>query len=233
MTNAIEQTKITMYDAFNAMKAGGRWLIKKENCEAFESALEEHLEGLRLELERWKLSDKKTGEMIQFKQAEQKREREQHEETQRQLHRMTQERDDIQGRLHAVDHAFSEQGSLVWRQGEEISRHKIALNIAGEELIRAQGVARQHLDDCRSAEKLSDSLDEKLRDAQSVIAHQEQLIVGQRLAIADLYMRRSGFKSPTSRVSHKKCVCPNPGNIAIGLSDPHNRYCCACYGIVE
>lgn len=71
---------------------------------------------------------------------------------------MTQERDDIQLRLHAVDHAYSAQSTLVFDQAAEINRHKVAINIAGEELIRVQGIARQHLDDCRSAEKLSDDL---------------------------------------------------------------------------
>jgi hypothetical protein len=87
---------------------------------------------------------------------------------------MREERDAAQRRVQAVDHAYFNLDQ--------------ASKIAGEELIRVQGIARQHLDDCRSAEKLSDSLDEKLRDARSVIAHQEQLIAGQRLAIAELYM---------------------------------------------
>lgn len=50
MTSKIETTRLAMYDAFHAMKDGGRWLIKKANCEAFESALEEHLEATRQDL---------------------------------------------------------------------------------------------------------------------------------------------------------------------------------------
>lgn len=176
MTNATEQTRITMYDAFTAMKAGGRWLIKKENCEAFESAMEAHLEALRLELDRWKLSDKKTGEMILFKQGEAQREREQHQETERRLHLMTQDRDDCQKRMQAVDHAHFNLDQ--------------ANKVAGEELRKAQEQARRDRQDCIEAEKLSDSLDERLRDAQAVIGRQEQLITGQRLAIADLYLAK-------------------------------------------
>lgn len=108
--------------------------------------------------------------------------------------KIKQERDEIQGRLHAFDHAFDQQSLLVGRQTSEIGKVYELNRIAGEELIRVQGIARQHLDDCRFAEKMSDELDEKLRSAQAVIGQQEQLITGQRLAIAELYMERSGFK---------------------------------------
>lgn len=163
MTNAIEQTKREMYRNLKLINVSLKKGFKPVNgMHHFEIAMEAHLEAQRVELCRVFGA----------------------------LGRMTQERDDIQGRLHAIDHKYGEQTTLVFDQAEEINRHKVALNIAGEELIRAQGVARQHLDDGRSAEKLSDSLDEQLRDARQVISHQEQLIVGQRLAIAELYMAR-------------------------------------------
>jgi len=113
----------------------------------FEAALEEHLEALRQENVRGITA----------------------------LSSMIEERDQIQNRLHAVDHALFNLDK--------------ANKIAGEELARAQTAARENLEDCRRAEKLSDSLDESLRDAKQVIAHQELLIVSQRLAIADLYMK--------------------------------------------
>lgn len=50
MTSKIEETKREMYRALAALKSGGRWLLKKANAEAFESALEEHLEASRQEL---------------------------------------------------------------------------------------------------------------------------------------------------------------------------------------
>lgn len=50
MTSKIETTKREMYRALAALKAGGRWLIKKANCEAFETALEEHLEEVRRQI---------------------------------------------------------------------------------------------------------------------------------------------------------------------------------------
>lgn len=144
---------------------------------------------------------------------------------------MTEERDQIQQRLHAIDHAYCEQSNLAGAQTREIERLNELNRIAGEELIRVQGIARQHLDDVShassviganraeinslrlqleardqtisdlrkkygrdredvmSAEKMSDELSEKLLNANSVIAQKELLIVGQRLVIADLYMR--------------------------------------------
>jgi hypothetical protein len=50
MTSKIESTKREMYRALAALKAGGRWLLKKANAEAFESALEEHLEEVRRQI---------------------------------------------------------------------------------------------------------------------------------------------------------------------------------------
>jgi len=47
MTSKIETTKREMYRALAALKSGGRWLLKKQNAEAFEAALEEHLEETR------------------------------------------------------------------------------------------------------------------------------------------------------------------------------------------
>lgn len=52
MTSKIESTKRQMFIALAKLKAGGRWLLKKENADAFEAALEEHLEVTRQELQR-------------------------------------------------------------------------------------------------------------------------------------------------------------------------------------
>ncbi|MNQ26401.1 hypothetical protein D3C85_396380 [compost metagenome] len=204
MTNAIEQTRISMYDAFNAMKAGGRWLIKKANCEAFETALEEHLEELDRQAKhlmskgvcglifgsahQWSVS----GNFDSVKAVE--RLIAEKDDLALRLSAMTQERDDIQSRLHAIDHAYCEQSNRVSVMDKMIDNLRTASAAAGEELIRVQGIARQHLDDCRSAEKLSDELSEKLTLATSVIGQQEMLIAGQRHAIAELYMERAGLK---------------------------------------
>lgn len=184
-TNEIEKTKRALYACLDRIRRAGKH--RKLTAE-FEERLEEHLEQLRTELLRWKNSDKKSAEAAQFKQAEQKREREQHEDVERRLHLMTEERDQIQQRLHAIDHAYNEQSNRVSIMDKMIDNLQVANKAAGEELIRAQSMARQYGEDCRSAEKHSDDFSEKLRDAQAVIGHQEQLIVGQRLAIADLYL---------------------------------------------
>lgn len=125
----------------------------------FEERLEEHLEALRQD-----------GEWMR-----------------KQLATIRQTNVDIQERLQAVDGAYFEQSKLVVAQAEEIRQLKAAAQIAGEELQRVQGISRRNLEDCRSAEKCSDDFSEKLRDAQSVIGHQEQLIAGQRKAIADMH----------------------------------------------
>lgn len=233
MTNAIEQTRIAMYDAFTAMKAGGRWLIKKENSEAFESALEAHLEALRQEIRAVETRNNTQRVMIEA-------DCDIIEGLNARLSSMKQERDDIQGRLHAIDHAYSEQSMLVGSQALEIDRLKIAAQVAGEELQHAQSVSRsrdtevkaarqlltgrdeiigefraeltrvreislRNLDDCRSAEKLSDDLSEKLTQATTVIGQQEQLIVGQRMAIAEMHMTGRSATATLHRLGYSDC----------------------------
>ena len=87
----------------------------------------------------------------------------------RRLAEMTKERDECQERMRAVDETY--------RKSQE------ALVIAGDELRRVQAVAK----DCLDAEKLADDLSEKLGAATTVIGQQEQLIAGQRKAIADMH----------------------------------------------
>lgn len=56
MTSKIETTKREMFIALAKLKAGGRWLLKKQNAEAFETALENHLEEQRLLIIRQRLA---------------------------------------------------------------------------------------------------------------------------------------------------------------------------------
>lgn len=174
MTNAIEQTKHQMYVDLKRFEhmVGSTHLFK-----TFQDSLEAHLEELR----------KANSGLVEMFVKEKT-------DVEIRLMSMTQERDDIQGRLHAVDHAYNEQSNRVSIMDKMIDNLREANGIAGEELIRVQGIARQHLDDCRSAEKLSDEFSEKLTHATTMIGQQEQLIAGQRHAIADLYMKRAGVK---------------------------------------
>lgn len=173
MTNEIEKTKRALYGCLDRIRRAGKH--RKLTAE-FEERLEEHLEELRQEVAREYQLRRSAMQRI--------------EEHVEKFSKLLEERDQIQQRLHAVDHAHFEQSRRTGEMARHIERLKDLNRIAGEELIRAQGVARQYLDDCRSAEKHSDRFSEQLRDAQAVIGHQEQLIVGQRLAIAELYMAK-------------------------------------------
>lgn len=170
MTTEIEKTRRALYDCLDRVRRAGKH--RKLTAE-FEERLEEHLEEFR------KLTERLRGYGQKYLAD---------------VTSMREERDQIQLRLHAIDHAYNEQQK--------------AIGIAGEELIRVQDIARQYLDDCRSAEKLSDELDEKLRSAQAVIGQQEQLITGQRLAIADLYLagrRVSSAVATLQRLGYTDC----------------------------
>jgi chromosome segregation ATPase len=199
MTTEIEKTKRALYGCLDRIRRAGKHRVLTAE---FEERLEEHLEVLRQHE-----NNLSRNCLAHLENAGQ----------------MRQERDQIQQRLHAIDHAYlgsqtalgvagdcirdtqavnREYQRLIKERDDQIVALKESLEAnrdrvesllnqnkaSGEELIRVQGIARQYLDDCRSAEKHSDEFSEKLRDAQAVIGHQEQLIVGQRLAIADLYL---------------------------------------------
>lgn len=242
MTNAIEQTKREMYTDLKRFESmvGPTHLFK-----TFQDSLEAHLEELRKDSA---ASQARIGEL--YSEVQQWKDIAALRLTN--LSAMTQDRDDCQKRMQAIDHAYCEQSNLVTNQAREIDVLKCGAQAAGEELIRVQGIARQYLDDLKdstrenaalhnsafhastvigannieikslreqlaardqtigelrkkygrdredvmAAEKLSDSLDERLRDAQAVIGHQEQLITGQRLAIADLYLAKHRAPKP-------------------------------------
>lgn len=193
MTNAIEKTKRALYDCLDRIRRAAKHRVLTAE---FEERLEEHLEELRKDAA---LSQARIGELYSSRQQWQ----DIAADRLTNLSSMTDERDQIQQRLHAIDNAYHEQQKAVKPlraqfvvqvrtirgQQQTIENLKSANAAAGEELIRAQGMARQYSEDCRSAEKHSDRFSEQLRDARQVIAHQEILIVSQRLAIADLYMK--------------------------------------------
>lgn len=186
MTNDIENTKRELYGCLDRIRRAAK---HRALTAQFEERLEEHLEALRKEL------DFQAGHTS----------------------KMREKNDEIQQRLHAVDHAYNQQSLVMVGQSKEIDRLKEAARVAGEELRqcqtnvrhwreeagklnskitafesddifqKAQREARQYLADCRSAEKLSDDLSEKLTNATTVIGQQEQLIAGQRSAIAGMH----------------------------------------------
>lgn len=169
MTTEIEKTKRALYDCLDRIRRAGKHRVLTAE---FEERMEEHLEVLRQHENNLKRNCLSHLEAVG---------------------QMRQERDQIQQRLHAIDHAYNEQSKLAGAQAREIERLNELNRIAGEELIRVQGIARENLDDVRTAENLSDDLSEKLTHATTVIGQQEQLIAGQRHAIAELYMARAGL----------------------------------------
>jgi chromosome segregation ATPase len=211
VTAKIEQTKRDMYNDLKRFESmvGSTHLFK-----TFQDSLEAHLEELRKENA---LSLAMAGSMRE-------------------------ERDAAQRRVQAVDHAYFEQSNLVGQQAAELDRVKLAAQTAGDcirdmnttnrayqidiKSLREQLQARDETigqlrkvygrdrEDVMSAEKLSDELSDKLRDAQAVIGRQEQLIVGQRLAIAELYMRRP--KAAEEKCAHSygnHLGCPECGEV--------------------
>lgn len=188
MTNAIEQTKREMYDDLAILK--GRieinYSIKDmlRGMDEFEHALEAHLEELRKQTssamgvgggggQRFVYGDYDSIKAAQKIVID-------GEDARRRLVEMTQDRDDCQKRMQALDHAHFNLDQ--------------ANKVAGEELRKAKEQSRTDRQDLMEAERLSESLEERLRDAQAVIGKQEQLINGQRLAIADLYMVKNQRK---------------------------------------
>lgn len=181
MTNAIEQTKRALYACLDKVRRAAKHRVLTAELE---ERLEEYLEELRID--RVRLTENRRDDL------------------ERKLAAMTEDRDQILQRLHAIDHAYNEQSKAenplaaqfevqvktILCQEKTIENLKSANKAAGEELMRVQAIARQQLDDVRSAEKLSDELSDKLTQATTVIGQQEQLIIAQRLAIADLYMAK-------------------------------------------
>ena len=185
MTNAIEQTKREMYEHLDVLKYAYRNNPKAMLFGHFDSALEAHLEELRKLMV---LTPTQQGEEVVSLRMR--------------LSAMTQDRDDCQKRMQALDHAHFNLDQANKVAGEELQRCQTNLrhwrDEAGKLDARVRSfesgdIHKKYLrdrQDLMEAEKLSDSLDERLRDAQAVIGHQEQLIAGQRLAIADLYLAK-------------------------------------------
>lgn len=174
MTTEIEKTKRALYDVLDRIRRAGK---HRRLTAEFEERMEEHLEALRLD-------------RVQFTETLR-------DDLARRLVAMTEERDGAQQRLHAVDHAYNEQSLRNGQQAREIASLYEANKIAGEELQRVQEFSRRNLKECQSAEKLSDDLSEKLTHATTVIGQQEQLIAGQRKAIADMH----------NELAHRRVIC--------------------------
>lgn len=174
MTTEIEKTKRAMYADLKRFEAmvGSTHLFK-----TFQDSLEAHLEELRKAMV---LINESTVACAHHSA-------ESFLDLETRLSAMTEERDQIQGRLHAIDNAYCEQSNMVSRMASEIDNLKVANQAAGEELRKAKEQSRIDRQDLISAEQCSDDFSEKLTHATTVIGQQEQLIVGQRSAIASMH----------------------------------------------
>lgn len=115
MTNAIEQSKQSMYKWLEAAKKTAMCSEHSISLKWMEECLEAYLEELRLDHEALHVTARERFDSIQLL------ERANADLAQR-LGAMTQERDAIQGRLHAVDHAYDKSQRANGVAGDEIRR---------------------------------------------------------------------------------------------------------------
>jgi len=144
MTNAIEQTKREMYKRLAQMKETASYgLAPSLSLQEFEIALEAHLEELRKALVAVNSS---TVACAQHSA-------EAFIEMEGRLAKMTNERDAIQLRLHAVDHAYSESQKAVGNQMSVIAslQDRLAIN---EREKREEGTSGSACGDRGSSAKL-------------------------------------------------------------------------------
>lgn len=218
--STIEQAKQEMYTALANLK--GRieinYSIKdmQRGADEFEGILEEYLERMRQDHDALQATARKRFEDIQSLD-------EASSDLGLRLAKMTQERDDIQGRLHAVDYAHTNLDLANKIAGEELkncqrdlSQWKDFARQLHALKTRYYEQSKRDRDDVIQAEKLSDDLDEKLRASQAVVGHQEQLIAGLRLQLAkDIGKSEAdGSVSPYMRGFNEsgRSPCPFPIN---------------------
>lgn len=114
MNNAIETTRHAMYECLEVLRA---FKDRPTLLGYFETHLELHLEELRKQL---KTANEDTQGANILK-----------DEFQQRLMRMTEERDQIQGRLHAIDEAYDKSQRALGVSGEEIRRLQALLQLRG------------------------------------------------------------------------------------------------------
>lgn len=169
----IEETRRALYDALAKIRKAKK---HPKATDALETALEDHLEAMR----------KVRGEQVDKSDREIQRLLRECLDKDQQLKDLRQDRDECQERMRVIDEAY--------RKSQE------ALLIAGDELRAVQEVNGAHVIEIRSLRAQLEERDEtisklrktygtdsQLSDARAVIGQQEQLIAGQRKAIADMH----------------------------------------------
>lgn len=120
------------------------------------------------------------------------------------------DRDQIQQRLHAIDHAYLEQSQRNGEQARQIEKLEEIAMIAGEELIAAQESSRKHAGEAdKTRKQLSDAM---------------VLVRRQRAAIGHLFMRLTEQKEQTNKPGPICKFCQDTGFITIGVCSSW----CAC-----
>lgn len=192
MTTEIEKTHRALCDVMDRVRRAGK---HRRLTLQLEDALKAHLE----EIQKFEYPDLK-----------------------RRLAAMTEERDGIQGRLHAIDHAYFEQSQRNGEQARQIEKLEELNHIAGEELIRVQEVARQNLEYLSAVQSrceiLSDAYEyQKQLTRSACVAERESwvqireltgLVTSQRQAIADLYLagrRANSAVATLQRLGYTDC----------------------------
>jgi chromosome segregation ATPase len=212
MTNEIENTKRLLDHCLGrVIRAGKHRVLTAELVER----LEEHLEALRKELDfqaehtsKIRQANTEIQERLHavdrayFEQSQRNGEQARQIEKLEELNRIAgEELQHVQSVSRFRDIEVKSGRQLLAGRDETIAELRA-------ELTKVREISRRNLEDCRSAEKCSDDFSEKLRDAQAVIGHQEQLIVGQRLAIAELHMVVRSAKSAVAtlkRLGYTDC----------------------------
>ena len=187
----IEETRRALYDALAKIRKAKK---HPKATDALETALEEHLEELRASTSK---DTARIGELYSSEEQWKKIAIERRDA----LREMTQERDDCQARMRTIDEAYAKSQQALVIAGDEL---RAVQEVNGANRIEIESLRRQlderdgtilklrrddnhYKQDCIEAEKLSDELSEKLSAATAVIGQQEQLIAGQRKAIADMH----------------------------------------------
>lgn len=126
MTNAIEQAKQSMYKWLEAAKQSSSNAVSEHSISMkwLEETLEAYLEELRLDHEALHVTARERFDSIRSLEAV-------NAELAERLAKMTGERDEIQGRLHAVDHAYDKSQRANGVAGDEIRRLQTLCQLYG------------------------------------------------------------------------------------------------------
>lgn len=220
MTNAIETTKRALFDCLERIKRAAK---HRTLTAEFEERLEEHLEELRKDSS---ANQARIGELYSSRQ-------QWHDiavDRLANLSVMTDERDQLQDRLHAVDRAYVVLDQANKVAGEELRKAQEQASQDREDTIRAVKVADAMTDKVRQFEsgELYQKIQRELRDTRQDVKNAEtfseglynelvdakELIVRQREKIGELFMEREG----------KPAISPGRRNFAHHMGHVLDRF---------